>query len=388
MRIDELVTIHQEFGDALFDRNVRNPLGAKSSVNQAIYDTLKTNPDRFFYLNNGITMLAEVIDAKSIKPGGQEIFVRGLSVVNGAQTISTASRFKKENREASTEAAKISVTIIKAGNESSFGKAITKARNHQNTVYSTDFAALEDDQERIRRELKARGVVYVYKSQLLDPTSANPPITIAEAAYGLALLDPHPINPWLLKNRRERFQTPGEPEYNRIFISGISGERVANAAILGRVLFRYIREQISAATRGLERDILEKSAYSHNWVLAKQVGSAVNGANLITESSLAGLLSASADRLRESILTRTTLETSRSGVSAWSQYRNQSNLFKMLENLMTEHYVITNTAAITAKKAERPVRRGARGASIPLYSYPKPLFDYLAGQAPQIGNVT
>lgn len=44
--------------------------------------------------------------------------------------------------------------------------------------------------------------------------------------------------------------------------------------------------------------------------------------------------------------------------------------------------------AVAAKKAERPVRRGSRGKPVPLYNYPKPLFDYLCGCAPQIGNLT
>ena len=45
---------------------------------------------------------------------------------------------------------------------------MTRARNHQNPVLSQNFAALDDEQERLRRELALLGVHYAYKPEALD----------------------------------------------------------------------------------------------------------------------------------------------------------------------------------------------------------------------------
>lgn len=383
-KLDDLVAIHTDFGDALFDRNLRNPLSDKTAVNKAIYASLEQKRDEFFYLNNGITALADKVEAGTAKDGGQKLYIRGLSIVNGAQSISTASRFKSANSAINTENAKVTMTIISAGADSAFGKAVTRARNHQNAVFATDFAALEEDQERLRRELQARGVVYAYKSQDLDPTAAVPTVTIEEAAFGLALLDNHPLNPWLLRTNQDAFRTPGEEEYQRIFPQGVSSEKVVNAAYVGRALTKYIREQIIAARNTPEGEILRHAAFAHSWILAKRFRSGIEGGTILDEAKIAAETSNPADVLRQKIIDAVAAKPKR----PWIWFRNQGDLLEILEEVMVADYQNTIPEAIAARKTERPVRQGSRGKPVPLYDYPKPLFDYLCGRAPQIGNLT
>ena len=234
--VADLVELHKKHEDVLFDKNLRNPLGDKTDVNKAIFRSLKESPGNFFYMNNGVTILARKIDAKAAKSDGQVLDLRGLSVINGAQTIAAATRFRLMNPNADISPAKVTITIIAADADDEFGKAVTRARNHQNPVNEVDFAALEDDQERLRRELQARGIRYAYKAQ--DIGTATPPdtITIAEAAHALALLDTHPRSAWLLKARPTVFRNPDQPEYRRAFPTALQGETLINAVHVTRYL--------------------------------------------------------------------------------------------------------------------------------------------------------
>lgn len=69
-RLEDLVMLHQAHGKALYERNIRYFLGSnKSDVNKAIKATLHDAPGDFFYLNNGVTAVCDLIEPKSTKNG-------------------------------------------------------------------------------------------------------------------------------------------------------------------------------------------------------------------------------------------------------------------------------------------------------------------------------
>ena len=60
--VGEIARLVDEFGDGLFDKNVRRFLGVpKNRVNQAIRDSLLSQEEQplFYFLNNGITMICK-----------------------------------------------------------------------------------------------------------------------------------------------------------------------------------------------------------------------------------------------------------------------------------------------------------------------------------------
>jgi hypothetical protein len=72
----------------LFRRNVRQSLGISNKVNKAMRDTL-VHPEKakyFFFFHNGITALCRSF---SFSDDMRRLSVRGLSVVNGCQSLST-----------------------------------------------------------------------------------------------------------------------------------------------------------------------------------------------------------------------------------------------------------------------------------------------------------
>lgn len=95
----DIVKIYNELGDSLFSQNVRYKIKDVLEVDKCIKETLKNNPEDFWYLNNGITMIIKNKEHININnPNEIDITVKkmnDISVINGAQTISSAFCFFK-----------------------------------------------------------------------------------------------------------------------------------------------------------------------------------------------------------------------------------------------------------------------------------------------------
>jgi len=65
MRGDKIAELFETAGTRLFARNVRGYLGQRPPVNEAMKKTLQDEPNRFFYYNNGITILCDEAEKKS-----------------------------------------------------------------------------------------------------------------------------------------------------------------------------------------------------------------------------------------------------------------------------------------------------------------------------------
>ena len=142
-------------GERLFESNIRQPLG-RTPVNEAIRETLLKSPDQFWYLNNGVTVLADSI-AKTAKGGASRtqgsFRLTNASVVNGAQTVSTIYATLQDEPER-VALAKVAIRFISLdGCPDDFAVRVTRATNTQNSVESRDFVALDPVQERLRNEL-------------------------------------------------------------------------------------------------------------------------------------------------------------------------------------------------------------------------------------------
>ena len=93
----ELINIYNLVGDSLFANNVRYGISEQLGVNDAIRNTLSAEGDKFWYRNNGITILVKSNDFKLNCPN-KIVFRENVdfSVINGAQTITVASNYYYE----------------------------------------------------------------------------------------------------------------------------------------------------------------------------------------------------------------------------------------------------------------------------------------------------
>jgi len=155
-----------DHSDRLFSSNIRFFL-KDSDVNEGIFDTIKREPERFWYYNNGITALCSSIAKKPLGGSGRDTGIfecRDVKIVNGAQTVGSIARAYQSSPE-QVEKAKIPIRFISLENcPEEFAIEITRFNNTQNRIDRREFVALDPEQERIKSEFQLEGITYVYKS--------------------------------------------------------------------------------------------------------------------------------------------------------------------------------------------------------------------------------
>ncbi len=300
-RLSDLVALHENHGKALYERNIRYFLGSsKSDVNAAIQTTLRDAPDKFFYLNNGVTAVCEHVNEKGKKPttGFRRYQVRGLSIINGAQTVASAAEFVAQNPQSNIESAKVLLTLIKAPAASDFGKQVTRARNHQNPVQMANFAALDENQERLRQQIALLGFDYHYRPEAQGGSTAA--ITLDEAARALALLQSDPRHVIWLKSDATRLTNPESSEYQMLFAKTLSGSVLINAVLCQRVMRELLKESEQHAPAGSQ----ERLIYRHGInvimaVMLKQLSTHIEGGAVLDVVKVSALVGRPLDELRQ-----------------------------------------------------------------------------------------
>lgn len=375
-RLEELAKLHQKHKAALYSNNIRTFLGHTTDVNQSIESTLLNNPKDFVYLNNGVTALCDEIEPKSNKAAiGKRFKVRGLSVINGAQTIATAARFLDENKEKSITGARVTITLIKANALGDFGKSVTKARNHQNPVADTDFIALEDGQESLRRDLSYLGIHYIYKHGGLESgANDSSEIRVEDAAKALALFGEDPRFAVWLKREPSRFLITGSDQYKSVFDPTPTAFALANAVCYYRFVHSRFAEESSHAV-GKERLVYRHGAHVGAWLLAKRIQQSVKQSTLMNPKKIEQELSGAFDQLRASMWNHVQPLLTLKGPLAF--FKNQTDAVPLMQDVMIDLFGLAADPVlphkISAQKKEDP--------------YPVQLFGYLISKAPQIGNL-
>ena len=372
-RLADLVALHQKHGKALYERNIRYFLGSsKSDVNKAIKTTLRDAPADFFYLNNGVTAVCDLIEPKATKNGFKKFKVRGLSIINGAQTVASAAEYVRQNQKKSIDDAKVMLTLIKASADSQFGKDVTKARNHQNPVQTANFASLDENQERLRQEIAHLDFEYHYRPEAV-PTNTTA-ITLDEALRALASLQHDPRYPVWLKSEPARLANPESAEYQALFADTLSGVALVNAVLCHRAIRTLVVDyEQKAAARSQEKLIYRHAIHVITAVMMKRLRQRIGAATVIDPASIPALISQPLDQLRQQ-----TFDLGRQrllGEGPLAYFRNQGNVASFLADLMETHFALTADPAL-------PNLRNIKNAAD---AYPrKRLVDYLSNKAPQL----
>ena len=155
MKLRELSDFIIKNRDYVFESNIRQWMQFKTMINKGIRETLQNVPDKFFYYNNGITIVVADFEERE----NNSLTLNAPQIVNGAQTSnSILDRAKRtHNLDGS-----ITVTIIKADDEKDQNN-ITKYRNSQNSVRGKDLVSLMDFHKSIKSQLQ--NLCYFYEIQ-------------------------------------------------------------------------------------------------------------------------------------------------------------------------------------------------------------------------------
>jgi hypothetical protein len=376
-KLADLVTTHNDKGKALYERNIRYFLGSnKSDVNRAIKTTLHDDPASFFYLNNGVTAVCDDVVPKGKSPtsGARKFKVRGLSIINGAQTVASAAEFVRQHPGRSIDAAKVMLTLIKAPADGPFGNRVTKARNHQNPVQTANFASLDENQARLRQEIAHLGFDYQYRPEAL--ATGTTAITLDEALRAMASQQNDPRYAVWLKSEPARLANPVSAEYQALFATTLPGAALVNAVLCHRAIRALVVDyEARARARSQERLLYRHGVHVITAVMMKRLRHRISSAEVVDRAAIAALLSQSdtLDLLRQQTFTLGQQRLTFEGPLAY--FRNQSNVAAFLPDLMETHFELAADPAIT------PLRNIQTAAD----AYPrKRLLDYLSGRAPQL----
>jgi hypothetical protein len=121
--------------DSLFNWNIRRFLGRKGEVNSGLTTTLATEPQHFYYYNNGISALCEEFE---FNPKSRKVHIRRLQIVNGAQTLGALKLADSEKIKDALVLVKLTA-VKNAHREKGIAAALIKTNNTQNTLRVPDF---------------------------------------------------------------------------------------------------------------------------------------------------------------------------------------------------------------------------------------------------------
>ena len=133
----------------LFEENVRDFLGVDADVNSEIARTLDESEkkSRFGLMNNGVTIVAS-----SVRPAGQEIYIRDFQIVNGCQTSNVLISLD----EKVDPTVSLMVKLIEAS-EPSVIDDIVRATNRQSKVEDAQFISTLAVLRKLEQYFNVRG---------------------------------------------------------------------------------------------------------------------------------------------------------------------------------------------------------------------------------------
>lgn len=372
VKLKDLVVLHERYSFTLYQKNIRYFIGGNTSPNRAMKETLTQEANNFFLYNNGITALCSHFESAGSLGGSnnRKYKILNLSIVNGAQTIATAYDFYKENGGQISDDAKVLVTVIQADSVQEIGKKITQNRNNQNPVDLTDFVALDNQQERLRREIKYWGYEYFYRHTELS--SIVKAITVDDAMRSLAMLDKNSTYPIKLKNNAKLMLDLNSPDYQQVFSKTLTGLKLLNTVLLYRH-FNHIWNGYIQSASGQEKLIYKHANYVAFYIFSKRFKKELDKPVLASVTNLPASISAELDALRLLIFNKTS--SGLAGDSPHKFFKNSSSVINVLIDVMIEHFGKTTDSSVL----------GMMTTSNSNESYPKAnLVNYLTDNAPQL----
>ena len=149
-KAQELARIYDEYGEKIFQQNVRHLLVLRQkSINFQIMETA-SNPDRskdFWYFNNGITLICkEIVESAS----GKVINIINPQIINGAQTTYALNKAYQEGKL--KDETEVMLRIIETSDRE-FIESVTLYTNSQNAIKLRDLCSNDPIQIKIQRSI-------------------------------------------------------------------------------------------------------------------------------------------------------------------------------------------------------------------------------------------
>lgn len=149
--------------DSIFDQNVRPYYGSTGKVNKDIWNTCtSTDSSRFWFLNNGITMVCDSFDFTR-DTDNPVLKIKNAQIVNGCQTtVTIREAFEKGELNNNVN---VLIRVYSTDNPNLVNK-ITLTTNNQNKITDRDLRANDSVQQDIQSLMEERyGYFYERKNK-------------------------------------------------------------------------------------------------------------------------------------------------------------------------------------------------------------------------------
>lgn len=240
----------------IFESNVRDYQG-HNSVNNEIRETLNSEtPEDFWWLNNGVTIIAEDVSQIISK----QLLIINPEIVNGLQTSNEIYFHFHEHPELiEQEKRNVLLRIVVPEDESSRDRIIL-ATNSQTTIPAVALRSTDPIHRQIEMYFKSRGLYYdrrknYYKNQ---GKKANEIVSIG--FLGQCLMSLFLGKPNYARARPSTLLS-NDDYYKQLYIDNTDLELFYRSASLGKKVERYIKSS-SAYSQAAKSDILFYVVYT------------------------------------------------------------------------------------------------------------------------------
>ena len=235
----------------LFDSNVRDYLNS-NSINMGIELTLADeNSPSFWWLNNGVTMLATNAAAT-----GKHLNVRDIQIVNGLQTTETLFKHFIRGQRKENEEKPILIKVI-VSTDVQVRDRIIRATNSQSAVEVAALHATDPIQRDIETVLEAQEWFYERRTNYFK-NAGRPPARIVTpnflAAASIALLLKNPEKAAGYKSKHTRDQEAYDIVFSRHFPIQV-----------WPVVVSLMKEAESLLTKNRELRVVGRGAMIRKW---------------------------------------------------------------------------------------------------------------------------
>ncbi|WP_195723874.1 AIPR family protein [Bacillus sp. RIT694] len=265
---DQLCELWESYGDSLFDSNIRKALGS-TDINMEIQETLNTEPELFWYYNNGITIICDDILKKPMFGTQRHIGIfdcKGISIVNGAQTVGVIGKYGQASEENKIKLSEVSINIkiISISNtddegnlykDEIFSNRVTTKTNRQNSIGSRDFLSLDPHQRKMERDLLIEGIKYNLMRSEDDDQRDESSFGVKEATRALAFAKDIDSTITVRREISSIFEDLDNAKYKKLYNPSVTSFYVWNCVRIQRIIEDHVK-LISETANNQEKAVL------------------------------------------------------------------------------------------------------------------------------------